>query len=249
MEVEALEAGITPEQAAAWRADGVVLVKNALPKEEVLAWRDAWRALKADIAAGTASAKRVTRFVGGDLGPVLDEAWRHPALVAIAKALIGPDVALYLRRILVKDELWNGDVATHQDMPYFHGVLEKLAVFVPLEPYTRASGNLSFVAGSNQFGNLGVRGTIDHAAHPELPIVSPEAEPGDILLTDFLVWHFSKAATEPLERPMLQFAYQTAACGSYSTEPGRPTLVCGEWRTDRFARHGDWVTLDTLPPR
>ena len=248
MEAQTLNAVITPEQAAAWRSDGVVLLKNALPKEDVLAWREAWRALKAEIAAGTSSAVRVDRFVGGDLGPVLDEVWRHPTLVAIAKALIGPDVALYLRRILVKDEAWNGDVGTHQDMPYFNGVLEKLSVFVPLEPFTRASGNLSFVVGSNQFGNLGIRGTIDHTAHPELPIVSPEAEPGDIILTDFLVWHYSEAATEPLERPTFQFAYQSAACGAYSIDPGRPVLVCGQWRTEHFSRFGDWVTPDQVGP-
>lgn len=239
---------ISADQSRQLREEGFLLVRNALPCDKVAGWRKAWIELKGDIEAGRSQVRRADRFILDPLPPPLADIYREGALVSIAQDVLGPDVALYFLRMLVKDARWSGPVATHQDMPYFHGGQVKLSAFVPLEPFTQAKGALKFVTGSNRFGNLGVRGTIDHSLYPQLPVAAPEAEPGDVLLADFHVWHYSDAATEPGDRPILQIVYQPASDGSYYGLPVAPTLVCGEWRTTFFSKYGDSIAPD-VPPR
>lgn len=228
------------------RRDGVAVIRDLIPQDVVAALQAEWRRVSAEIAEGTSALQRAARFVyGADLPGALDEIPSHPALVAVAKKFIGPDVALYFNRLLVKDHVWNGPVAAHQDAPYFHGSTDKLSIFLPLEPFTRASGNLSFVAGSNRFGNLGQRGTITYQDFPEMPIVTPEAYPGDVILATFTVWHFSEAATQAGDRPVMQIAYQPASDGSYFGEPAQPRLICGQWSTESFIKFKDHIVLDT----
>jgi ectoine hydroxylase-related dioxygenase (phytanoyl-CoA dioxygenase family) len=230
---------------ADFHRDGFMLIRNALPTNVVADAAASFARMSAEIAEGTNPLKRADRFVsGGSLPAELDAIPRHPALISLATQVIGPDVAMYMNRLLVKDQTWNGPVAAHQDCPYFHGTTEKLSIFVPLEPFTEQTGNLKFVAGSHRYGNLGVRGTIRYEEFPQLPIVAPEAQPGDIILATFTVWHFSEAAVIACERPLLQIAYQNAADGSYFGEPDEPRLVSGQWRTESFNRYRDHVTPD-----
>ncbi len=238
---------IAADQARRLREEGFLLVRNALPLDKVSGWLKAWLELKRDIAAGRSQVRRADRFILDALPPPLADIYREDALISIARSVLGPDVALYFLRMLVKDDHWNGPVATHQDMPYFHGGQEKLSVFVPLVPFTQAKGALKFVTGSNKFGNLGMRGAIDHPRFPQLAVAAPEAAPGDLLLADFHVWHFSETATEPGDRPILQIVYQPASDGSYFGLPDAPTLACGEWRTTFFSKFGESITPDTAP--
>lgn len=231
--------------AEAYRRDGVAVIKGLLPPDTVRAAQAAYRELHAQLAAGSGPLERSARFVsGGFLPGALGAMPRQPELVDVVRELIGPDVALYMNRLLIKDDVWNGPVATHQDCPYFHGSVDKVSIFVPLEPFTAATGNLKFVAGSHRYGNLGVRGTIRHEEFPDLQIMQPDALPGDVILATFTVWHFSDAATTPCERPVMQISYQPATDGSYFGEPDQPRLICGQWRTDAFSKFRDHVTPD-----
>jgi len=239
---------LTSEQIDAYRNDGVVVVPDALPKDDVGAWRLAWRALKQAMASANGRVQRRDRFVLGEMPPPLGDAYAHPALTDMARQMIGPDVALYFNRILVKDETWNAPVAAHQDCPYFHGSVDKLSVLVPLEPMNAERGGLSFVVGSHRFGNLGIRGTIRYEDFPPMRSVSPDVAPGDVILSPFTTWHRSERATVTCERPLLQIAYQPATDGSYYGAPDRPTLVCGVWRTDAFSRYRQGVQPDGVPP-
>jgi hypothetical protein len=231
--------------AEAYRRDGVALIKGLLPAATVQAAQDAYRQLTADLASGATPLERSARFVsGGFLPGALGTLPDQPELAEVAREVIGPDVALYMNRLLIKDQVWNGPVATHQDCPYFHGSVDKMSIFVPLQPFTAETGNLKFVAGSHRYGNLGVRGTIRHEEFPQLAIVQPDAMPGDVILASFTVWHFSEAAAVQCERPVMQMAYQPASDGSYFGEPDQPRLICGQWRTDAFSRFRDHVTAD-----
>jgi len=122
-----------------YRADGVVVLKQAFDPFDVMMWQKSVGAA-VQPSAGRPNNGRRDRFVYGVLPSPLYEIHRDPRLVAIARQVLGPDVALYMNRILVKDAQWNGPVAAHQDMPYFHGSTRKLSVFVPLSPFNRQTG-------------------------------------------------------------------------------------------------------------
>jgi hypothetical protein len=227
-----------PQQLEEYAERGVLVLRNAVPVETVSSWRNAWEQLKGEIDRGEAPVRRSARFVGGAALPgALGDIYRHPTLVGIARSVWGNDIALYFNRILVKDDTWNGPVAPHQDCVYFHGRTDKLSIFVPLEAFTHATGNVKFVAGSHKFGNLGRKATIQYEAWPQLQVVDPDAQPGDLILASFETWHHSEAALVPCERPMMQIAYQPASDGSYYGEPNEPVLVCGQWRTSHFSRY------------
>src|SRR4026209_1566269 len=114
----------------AYAEDGVLVLPSFFAQEEALGLKNAWQELKTN--AETEGLERNARFLFGVLPGVIGHLYRHPLLVDLATTALGRDVALYMNRILVKDEHWGGAVAIHQDMPYFHGVQKKLSVFIPL---------------------------------------------------------------------------------------------------------------------
>jgi hypothetical protein len=168
--------------------------------------------------------------------------------VSLVRSLLGSDVSLYMNRILIKDEHWGDAVAIHQDMPYFNGGQNKVSVFVPLTPTQAQGGNggLVFIAGSHKYGNL-ARGTIDRAKFDPMPEVGPNLEVGDIVVMNFMTWHYSENAVVHDDRPLMQIVYQPATDGSFGGAKlgvPQPMLVCGEWKTRHFAEWGHGVTPD-----
>lgn len=226
--------------------EGILAIHKLFEPALVADLLDAWRRIKPDVHTQANGFVRQDRFLYGNLPEPIASLYKHPALVTIARAIFGEDVALYMNRILVKDEKWNGPVAIHQDMVYFHGGLEKVAVFVPLGEMSDRSGGLKFVVGSHKYGNLGLRGTIQLKEFPPMDIASPTLMPGDVCLMNFLTWHYSEAAQQPIDRPVLQIAYQPASDGSRYLVP-EPTLVCGQWRTKHFVKHNHGVVPDGQP--
>jgi len=231
-----------------YRDDGFFEVHGVFAPDQVGRWLQAWYDLRRNIEDGISQLTRNDRFIVGSLPPPLGSIFTVPPLVHIAQQILGPDVALYFTRLLVKDGRWNGAVALHQDMPYFHGGQNKLCIFLPLTPFNPRNGCINFIRGSHKFGNVGIRGTILHSEFPNLTIAAPELEVGDILLCDFLTWHFSEAATVFEDRPLLQIVYQPASDGSYFGTPDEPTLVSGHWRTSLFNKYGTGITPDSAPP-
>lgn len=237
-------AALGPEQVRRYRDDGVLVLPGVFGADELAGFERGWAALKAKVASGDA-ATRQDRFIFGLLPPPLDRIYQHPRLVAVARQLLGDDVALYMNRVLLKDPTNKAAVSLHQDMVYFHGGQAKLSVFVPLAPATAATGGLRFVLGSHHHGNLGVRGVIQPDRFPPMPVLAPELHPGDACLMDFLIWHDSVPATVEAERPLVQIAYQPATDGSYyDNGVPEPTLVCGRWRTACFTPLGRGVKPD-----
>jgi hypothetical protein len=219
---------------------GVVHLPRFFNENDTEALRAMWKTLSAEIQRGEAL-NRESRFVFGVLPPPIGDLYRHPKLVELVTALLGPDVALYMNRLLLKDRSWNGAVELHQDMPYFNGGLDKVSVFLPLQPTQADGGNggLKYVVGSHRYGNL-QRGTIDRSQFAEMPDFAPNADVGDIVVMNFLTWHYSEAAVMPDDRPLLQIVYQPSSDGSHgSTKLGvaGPTLVAGQWRT---SFHAEW---------
>jgi len=179
------------------------------------------------------------RFVKGKLPETLELIHRSLLIRTWVSMLLGPHVALYFSRLLLKDSEFSGAVELHQDMPYFTGG-PKISAFVPLAPMRANDGGLCFVKGSHKYGML-ERGVIQLDKFPPMEHLRPDLEPGDVIFMDFLTWHYSGPCYS--ERPLMQITFQPATDGSYFDLPG-PTLVSGEWQTSYFVEKGKCVKPD-----
>lgn len=234
---------------AAYEKDGAMLISDFFPPEDLNMMTDGWKNIKTAIEKDH-SLERNARFVSGVLPAPAGEIYRHPKMVELAQLLLGTkDMALYMNRILVKDKEWNGTITVHQDMPYFHGGAKKLSIFVPLAPIQADGGNggLKYLLGSHHYGMIG-RGTIQIDQFPKMEQLAPNVVPGDIVLMDFMTWHYSENAVTNDDRPLMQIVYQPATDGSYGNKVcgmgGKPTLVCGEWRTQHFIEREHGIMAD-----
>ena len=224
--------------------DGVVLLRGFFAPDLYAGWTQEYLALKGQIGEPGSPLQRFDRFVSGAIPPPLGAIYQDPKFVALMQSLIGPDVALYMNRLMVKDQAWSGPVAPHLDLPYFHGGPEKISVFVPLSRQTPEDGNLYFYRKSHHYGNLG-RGGIDVDKFPSLDKFQPDLDVGDIVLMDFCTWHGSDAPTRQTERALLQIAFQSAIDGSFQAGSlAAPTLVSGCWQTTYFSAHNFGITPD-----
>ena len=237
----------TSFDAAEYAGSGVLALRGFFDRSESAALQGAWDGLKRQLAARE-GLDRSARFITGMLPGALGELYRHPRLVDLAVRVLGGDVCLYMNRILVKDEHWGGAVSVHQDVPYFTGGQQKLSIFAPLRPTAADAGNggLKFVVGSHRYGAL-ARGTVDRSQFETMEDFAPSLDVGDIVMMNFLTWHYSEKAVVPDERPLMQIVYQPAGDGSYGGPKigvDRPTLVAGEWKTRHFAEWERGVTPD-----
>jgi hypothetical protein len=248
-ELVATRSALSEAQLAEYADDGLTVARLFLPRSAVEDLDTGWKILKDQIVQGTVP--RANRFVNTTLPEPLGSIYRHPAIVEAIHAILGTtDVALYMHRMLLKDEEWSGSVAIHQDMPYFHGGLPKVSVFVPLTPTMARGGNggLIFLKGSHRYGNL-QRGTIRRDCFPNMEEMAPDLEVGDVVFMDFLTWHYSEDAVVPGERPLMQIVYQPATDGSYgSLQLGvpSPTLVSGSWLTKHFTAWNESTIPDVV---
>jgi hypothetical protein len=234
-----------------FRHDGFVVVRNLFSSPEAVRMRHDLKHLQEAMSAGGASLARVkgSRFFSGRVGGPLGEIWRDARLLSFAHKIFGPDVALYMNRMMIKDAEYGASVTPHQDFPYFHGSPRKINVFVFLGPCNERNGGLAFAPGTHLFGPIGKRGNLDLEAFGVTRYVTPALEAGDVLFADFLVWHWSWDAIEPIERPMLQIVYQPADDGSYFDETVEtPTLASGKWQTERFVPFSTCVTDRNTTP-
>jgi ectoine hydroxylase-related dioxygenase (phytanoyl-CoA dioxygenase family) len=181
---------VTDEQRAAFWADGVVCLRQALPVDLVLAMADAVEVALAGEAAdltamGQALADAGEEVLaegppgGGRFASGVDH-WRtQPAfrafalespLPALAAALLGATtLRLYEDSVLVKEPGARERTAWHQDLGYFHVEGSQLCTtWTALDPVRRESGAVQYVRGSHRW---------DRTFRPNL-FVSPMEIPG-----------------------------------------------------------------------
>src|SRR5260370_21576229 len=231
-----------------YHSEGFLVIRNLFTNSETELFDQAWKNLKEQLQSNTSTLRREARFVIGTLPDPIGSIYKHRCLVETVSQVIGEDLALYYNRLWVKDDVWTGAVQAHQDMPYFHGSTNKLSVFVARRRFDEAIGGLQILVGSHKFGNLGIRGNVELERFSDLPVAVPALQPGDILLMDFLTWHYSGKPTIGSERPVMQIVYQSSLDGSYFKDGLEgPTLVSGQWKTQHFYRYGDGVTPDVAP--
>jgi hypothetical protein len=228
--------------------DGFLIAHNFFDVHQADLLHQYWEDASSTIKFGGENLQRLDRFLVGVLNGNLGRLYSNERLVSAAQSLLADnDIALYGNRMLLKDERWNGGVETHQDITSFHGGLQKLSAFVPLQSHTPETGGLKVIKGSHRYGNLGIQGTIFPEEFAEMEVVVPSLEVGDMLFMDFLTWHYSEAALVESDRPLMQIIYQSASDGSYY-QLSEPTLVAGNWRTKYFIPHGHGIARNNLNP-
>jgi len=197
---------MTPEQLSEFSEVGSLVLRGVLDAQEL---QSQWGELKHAILSG--SVQRAGRFVPTPPPPIGD-LWKDSRLTALAQQICG-NHTLFLNRLLLKDSTWNLAVSIHQDWPYFSGGGNKLTVFLPLSA-VKDQGGLTFVKGSHKHGVL-PRGMIQPHRFPEMENYRPDLEVGDIVLMDFLTWHYSQKAPSSSDRPLVQIAYEPLEPSSY----------------------------------
>jgi hypothetical protein len=215
-----------------YQKSGVFILRGAIPSSIVASWQLAWRAFK---DKRLAQGRQVNPFnpvvVNEALPPALAEIHRCEHLLDVGQ-LIYPDLALYMQRMLVKDEKSRAPVFLHHDFGYDTGWPEKTSMFVPLTRMDESNGGLACYPGTQKFGYLGDVGEFDRAIlGADWPRLCPAMEPGDVLLVHECTWHESAEHKTGPDRVMAQITYQPAS------DPSSTALLRGSWRTD--VRLGD----------
>lgn len=136
----------------------------------------------------------------------------NPLFARIARALIGPEVALYRAILMTKPartERGPGGTVLpwHQDAGALWGLDQspRVQLWTALDDAPLAAGCMAFAPGTHLDGLASPLGGIVpeavHAAHPAAldPVFVP-ARAGDVVLLDNLVWHASALNTTPHTR-------------------------------------------------
>jgi len=233
--------------AEAYEQDGYALVRGALTAEEMAPIQAQWQRVRDPLRNGETidGIKRDNFYIHGELPSPVGDVYKHPVVTAVANRLIGPDVALYLNRLNVKDGAFSDPIHLHQDEPYFNGGPGKANFFVALQDVNLGNGAMVYVPGSHKLGRLD-RQTIDIGTQPELDVIVPSLRPGDLVIADILLWHSSVPNTVGSDRVLLQMIFQPASDGSYYPPSVKsPRLVTGSWRTDTFE---PWEVIQAEAP-
>ena len=133
----------------------------------------------------------------------------NPKILDLMTTILGPDVVCSGWRVLAKDRHYKQAVHVHQDWPYNPGDTNKVTVFLPLTRVNFENGGLIFLEESHYYGPVS-RGPIDLSRIPPMEETCPDTAVGDIVLCDFLTWHYSLPKLNDDERLMIQLNYQPA---------------------------------------
>jgi len=177
---------VTPEQAAAWRAELEGIERD---------WRDA------GLPQALTLYKRVFSHI---VMPLAHRIGMEPGILDVVEGILGPDILIYGVEFFIKEARSPQIVSMHQDLTYWGlGAIDGMVtVWLALSPATPASGCMDFVRGSHRNpilphedtfddNNLLSRGQevrVDVAPEDRVPI---ELMPGQISLHHGLTIHGS----------------------------------------------------------
>jgi phytanoyl-CoA hydroxylase len=148
----------------------------------------------------------------------LFRAWlANQAFERVARAVIGPGVALYRATLFTKSAAGGTDLPWHQDGGDFWGLDRdpELQIWTALDDVPRESGCVEAVDGSHRAGlATPLGGTIPlrvlTAARPEERTVALPARAGEVLLIHNHLWHRSGRNTTGRPRRAFTVAYMDA---------------------------------------
>jgi len=156
---------ITDKQVQSYRDKGYILVENVVDA----AMRDAMKAVIADLVdkargltthneiydlepSHTPANPRVRRIKKPtQVHPIFDQVIKSAPMVAILKALLGPDVRLHGSKLNMKDPQYGSPVEWHQDWAFYpHTNDDLLAIGLMLEDIDEENGPLLVMPGTHR---------------------------------------------------------------------------------------------------
>jgi ectoine hydroxylase-related dioxygenase (phytanoyl-CoA dioxygenase family) len=155
-------------------------------------------------------------------GPVVNpfmETARHAPLLDMLEQLIGPDLILWITRILCKPAVKGREVPWHQDGEYWlMRPLATCSAWMAIDPVTTGNGCMRFIPGSHRRDqlyrhhqttrdNVVLNLELDQDQFDERDAVNVELEPGQISLHDVRLIHGSLANTSGQRRAALILRY------------------------------------------
>ncbi len=158
---------------------------------------------------------------GPDMNPFMAAA-REPGVLDMLEQLIGPDLVLWITRVLCKPAAKGREVPWHQDGEYWPmRPLATCSVWIALDPVSTANGCMRFIPGSHQQqelyrhhatdrANLVLNLELDRDQFDESRAVNVELEPGQMSLHDVRLIHGSAANTSGQRRAALIMRYMPA---------------------------------------
>ena len=158
---------------------------------------------------------------GPGMNPFMS-AVRHPPILDMLEQLIGPDIVVWITRVLCKPAAKGREVPWHQDGEYWPmRPLATCSVWIALDPVSTANGCMRFIPGSHkqqrlyrhhttQRDNLVLNLELDGDQFDESTAVNVELQPGQMSLHDVRLIHGSLPNTSGQRRAALIMRYMPA---------------------------------------
>ena len=216
---------LTPQELAQYRERGYVIPNYRLPQPLLARLRSGLESVLAsytDVAQeDLANPHMIPPVQGGDVNPFM-EAARHPALLDMLEQIVGPDLILWITRILCKPAVKGREVPWHQDGEYWlMRPLATCSAWIAIDPVSTANGCMRFIPGSHlrqelyrhhqaNRDNLVLNMELDQDQFDESDAVNVELEPGQISLHDVRLIHGSLANNSGQRRAALIMRYMPA---------------------------------------
>jgi hypothetical protein len=154
----------------------------------------------------------------------------EPEVQTILSNFFGGNVGSDRIRLVRKDAQNSNVVFVHHDIGYLRGHFDKYALFFALSPCNASNGGLTLYPGTHHFGYLGDVGEIRNVLPDAYPVITPDLQPGDLLIMHMGTWHGSADNASKTERVYLEITVQDA------DDPSTLTVLCGQrtspWQLD-----------------
>ena len=208
-----------------YRERGYVIPGYRLPEDLLQHMRHALDALLAtytDVAQeDLANPHMLPPTEGREINPFMQAA-REPQILDMLEQLIGPDIVLWITRVLCKPAGRGREVPWHQDGEYWPmRPLATCSVWIALDPVSAANGCMRFIPGSHRRDalyrhhvanrdNLVLNLELDQDQFDEAQAVNVELEPGQMSLHDVRLVHGSLPNSSEQRRGAFIMRYMPA---------------------------------------
>jgi hypothetical protein len=216
---------LTAAESEHYRERGYVIPGYRLPDDLLQAIRrslDALLETYTDVAPeDLANPHMLPPTEGPDMNPFMQAA-RHAPVLDMLEQLIGPDIVLWITRVLCKPPAKGREVPWHQDGEYWPmRPLATCSAWIALDPVSTENGCMRFIPGSHSQqelyrhhvsnrDNLVLNLELDQDQFDEAQAVNVELEPGQMSLHDVRLIHGSLANTSGRRRAALIMRYMPA---------------------------------------
>jgi ectoine hydroxylase-related dioxygenase (phytanoyl-CoA dioxygenase family) len=217
---------LTQAEIEHYREHGFVIPRYRLPDSLLAELRSALDGLLAGYTdvkqEDLANPHMLPPTTGPEANPFMHAA-RQPEILAMLEPLVGPDLVLWITRVLCKPAAKGREVPWHQDGEYWPmRPLATCSVWIALDPVSTANGCMRFIPGSHRKQepyrhhvstreNIVLNLELDQDQFDESQAFNVELEPGQMSMHDVRLIHGSLANTSGQRRAALIMRYMPSA--------------------------------------